>query len=65
MVEMSGFAKEHFGNGQLQIHNADTGELIARKDAYIPLNMWQDGKAADAEIESIKRMASDRREKAH
>jgi hypothetical protein len=37
--EVTRFFQDCFGNGQLHIVNADTGDLIGRKDAYIPLNM--------------------------
>jgi uncharacterized ferritin-like protein (DUF455 family) len=45
----------------LQVFNADTGALIARKDAYIPLNMRQDWNAARAEIAHWRMLAEDRR----
>jgi hypothetical protein len=37
--EVKRFWQDHFGNGQLHIVNTDTGELIGRKDAYLPLNI--------------------------
>ena len=39
------FFHDYFLNGQLQILNADTGELISRKDAFIPVNMIFDRRA--------------------
>jgi hypothetical protein len=39
--EVRRFWQDYFGNGQLQIFDADTDELIGRKDAYIPLNTMQ------------------------
>jgi hypothetical protein len=63
VAEVRRFSKEYFGNGQLQIYNAETGVLISRKDAYIPVNMWLDDKAADAEIARWKRLAVERRER--
>lgn len=61
IAEVRRFENEYFGNGQLQIVNADTGDLIARKDAYIPVNMFLDQDAADAEIARWQRLAEERR----
>jgi hypothetical protein len=38
--EIKRFSQDYFGNGQLHIVNAGTGELIGRKDAYVPVNMY-------------------------
>ena len=54
------FSKEYFGNGQLRIVNADTGELISRKDAFLPMNMYQDIDGANADIARWKQIAVDR-----
>jgi hypothetical protein len=62
IAEVKRFEHDYFGNGQLHIINADTGALIGRKDAYIPLNMYLDGEAADAEIARWKALAEQRRE---
>jgi hypothetical protein len=61
IAECSRFFKEYFGNGQLRIINADTGELISRKDAFLPVNMSLDHDAADADIARWKQTAADRR----
>lgn len=61
--EIKRFEHEYFGNGQLQIVNTDTGELIGRKDAFIPLNMYLDGKRAAAELAHWKTLADLRRER--
>jgi hypothetical protein len=63
IAEVQRFSKEYFGNGQLHIYNAETGALISRKDAYIPMNIFLDHKAADAEIARWKRIAVERRER--
>ena len=63
MAELSRFNKEYFGNGQLRIVDAETGELIARKDAFLPMNMYLDHEAADAEIARWKALATERRER--
>jgi hypothetical protein len=62
IAEGSRFFKEYFGNGQLRIVDAKTRELISRKDAFIPVNMYQDADACDADIARWKRMAADRRD---
>jgi hypothetical protein len=62
IAEVRRFESEYFGNGQLHIVDADTGGLIARKDAYIPMNMFLDQDAAHAEITYWKRMAEQRRD---
>jgi hypothetical protein len=61
--EVKRFAQDYFGNGQLHIVNADTGELIGRKDAYLPLNMYLDGKGAASELAHWKALAKQRRER--
>lgn len=61
--EVKRFEQDYFGNGQLHIVNADTGELVGRKDAYLPLNMFLDGKGAAAELAHWKGLAELRRER--
>jgi hypothetical protein len=57
------FWQDYFGNGQLQIFNTATGELIGRKDAYIPMNMFLDDEGAKAELAHWKAVAEQRRER--
>ena len=61
-AEMKRFQFDLFGNGRLRIVNADTGEVIGRKDAYIPVNMYLDHEAAMADIERSREKARRRRE---
>jgi hypothetical protein len=63
MAEISRFNKEYFGNGQLRIVDAETGDLISRKDGFIPMNMYLDHEVADAEIARWKTIAMERRER--
>ncbi len=63
IAEVSRFSSDYFGNGQLHIVNADTGALIARKDAFIPVNMYLDSDAAEADIAHWKRLAEQRRDR--
>jgi hypothetical protein len=63
VAEIKRFERDYFGNGKLHIVNADTDALISRKDAYIPLNMFLDQQAADAEIARWKALAQQRRER--
>lgn len=62
IAELERFRKEYLANGQLHIFNAETGDLISRKDAYMPNNMLLDDEAADAEIAHWKRLAVERAE---
>jgi hypothetical protein len=61
--EVKRFAHDYFGNGQLHIVNAHTGEVIGRKDAYLPVNMYLDGQGAAAELAQWKALAERRRER--
>ena len=61
--EVRRFEQDYFGNGQLHVVNTDTGELISRKDAYIPMNMYLDGEGAKAELAHWKAVAEQRRER--
>ena len=63
IAEVRRFEDEFFGNGKLQIFDAETDELIARKDAFIPMNMYLDKDAADAEVARWKALAQARRER--
>jgi hypothetical protein len=61
--EVRRFWQDYFGNGQLQIFDADTDELIGRKDAYIPLNMFLDADGAAAELAHWKAEAERRHQR--
>jgi hypothetical protein len=61
IAECSRFFRDYFGNGQLRIVEADSGELISRKDAFIPINMHQDVDGCNADIARWKQAAADRR----
>jgi hypothetical protein len=63
VAEIKRFERDYFGNGKLHIVSADTDALISRKDAYIPLDMFLDQQAADAEIARWKALAQQRRER--
>jgi hypothetical protein len=63
VAEVQRFKKDYLGNGQLHVRDAETEELIARKDAFIPVNMWLDVQAADAEIARWKNLAEERRQR--
>jgi hypothetical protein len=60
--EVRRFWHDHFCNGQLHIFDATTGELLGRKDAYMPLNMYFDNKGAAAELARWKALATERRD---
>ena len=63
MAEVQRFNADYFGNGRLEIYNADTGALISRKDAFMPVNMFLDQEAADSGVEELKARAAERRVK--
>ncbi|GLS48436.1 hypothetical protein GCM10007885_12800 [Methylobacterium gnaphalii] len=54
LIEIERFIRDYFLNGELQIWNALTDELLSRKDAYIPLNCFLDLDACNARIEHAK-----------
>jgi hypothetical protein len=41
-AEIQRFMIDYIGNGELQIYNSETGALISRKDAFLPVNMMPD-----------------------
>lgn len=61
-AELTEFLKWYYANGCLVITDADTGELIARKDEFIPVNVMMDHNAIDAQIGDWRRVADSRRE---
>lgn len=63
VLEVKRFEHDYFCNGQLHIVASDSGELIGRKDAYIPLNMYFDSDGAAVEIADWKRIAETRRQR--
>lgn len=54
------FLWDYFGNGELQFWNSDTDELISRVDAFIPLNMWGNLDAHNAEMATWDKFIADR-----
>jgi hypothetical protein len=61
--EVKRFMQDYFGNGQLHIVNAHTGDLIGRKDPYLPINMYFNSKGASAELARWKALAKQRHER--
>lgn len=59
--EVKRFEQDYFGNGRLEIFNTASGELLGRKDAFIPMNMFLDGDAASAELAHWRSLAEQRR----
>jgi hypothetical protein len=55
------FRNAHFCNGQLEIYDAESNALLARKDAYVPLNMYFEPKGAEEEIARLEKLAEERR----
>ena len=58
-AELLRFRKEYFGNGQLHIVDAETGQLISRKDAYLPLNMWM-ARRYQKQIDALARLQEEK-----
>jgi hypothetical protein len=64
VADVKRFFRDYFGNGRLHIYNADTGSLISRKDAYVPMNMWLDFEASERDIANWTKLADHRRQRA-
>jgi hypothetical protein len=61
VIEFAEFRDALFGNGQLHIYDVDTGDLLGRKDPYIPVNMYFDPKRAAAHLAKLRQRESARR----
>lgn len=61
VIEYTQFLNALFGNGQLHIFDADSGVLLGRKDAYIPMNMIFDHKAAEKQLSRLNSIEKSRR----
>jgi hypothetical protein len=61
-ADLSEFSMWYVGNGRLRIDDAEGGGLLSRKEAFIPLNMYQDRARAQGEVDmwraEAKRRAS-------
>jgi hypothetical protein len=64
VADVKRFVRDYFGNGRLHVYNADTGSLISRKDAYLPMNMWLDVEASERDIAYWRKLADHRRQRA-
>lgn len=64
IAEVGRFIRDYVANGQLRIVNAETGALISRKDAFIPVNVILNPSACNAQILHWKGVAKERRERA-
>ncbi|MBS9717035.1 methylamine utilization protein MauJ [Pseudohalocynthiibacter aestuariivivens] len=60
-AELTEFAKWYYLNGSIQIADSKTGELIARKDAFIPINVVVQPDEFDKDIEFWRSIAENRR----
>jgi hypothetical protein len=49
--DMARFFRDYFGNGELQMWDAETGILMSRCDAFMPVNCYLDFDAATAAID--------------
>jgi len=62
--EIERFFRDYFGNGELQLWDADTGKLISRCDAFIPVNCYLDIDAANAAIDAWDAVIAEREQAA-
>ena len=60
-AELTEFMKWYYANGCLKITDATTGDLIARKDEFIPVNVMMDHDVIDAQIDEWRKIAETRR----
>ena len=60
--DLQEFLKWYFLNGCLEICDYETGERIARKDEFIPVNIVVEPKGFDVEINRYRDLAAQRRE---
>ncbi len=56
------FLAAYYGNGQLRIIDCETGELIARKDEFIPLNVIPDYSEFEKDVEFWRKIEKRRKE---
>ena len=54
------FIWDYFGNGEIQIWDAENGTLISRIDAYLPLNMIANFDRHMAELAAWDQCIADR-----
>ncbi|WP_296746323.1 methylamine utilization protein MauJ [Mesorhizobium sp.] len=59
--ETQRFFRDYMLNGELQMWNADSGALLSRLDAYVPLNMMVDLEACNANIAAAREEVERRR----
>jgi hypothetical protein len=62
--EMRRFVRDYFLNGELQMWNSETGALLSRKDAFLPVNCFVDLDGCNADIAAAQ-AEIDRRRDAH
>lgn len=60
LAEITRFMRDYWLNGQLRILNAETGELLSRRDAFIPVNRFANIDAFNGLIEKWKALAEER-----
>ncbi len=61
VAEAKRFFMDYFGNGELQIFDSESGALLSRKDAYMPLNMYGDYDVMKKDIEKWRLLAEERK----
>jgi len=63
LIQHQAFKDALFCNGQLHVYDADTGKLLGRKDAYMPMNMFFDPEGARAHLSILQAEEEARRKR--
>lgn len=61
VMDVKRFFNTYFCNGQLEICDAESGALLSRKDAFIPVNLIFNDDNAKAELARWEQLAQERR----
>ena len=61
VMDAKRFLNAYFCNGELEIYDAESGALLSRKDAFIPVNMMFNHDGAKAELARWEQLAQERR----
>ncbi len=62
-LDLHAFLEALFLNGQLEILNAETGDRLSIKDAYIPTNMMFNNDASKARRAELQRVVEERKQR--
>jgi hypothetical protein len=54
------FQRDYIGNGEIHIYNAETGSLLSRVDAFMPVNFWGNHTWFASEMRKWETLAAER-----